>query len=191
MGGGEVAARVLEAISRRVSLIAMHTNLDKSPLATHVLLSSLGLAYEGELTKTDDDAPGFGCLAAPIHEEQPMSLGDLARRYIGPDGRRPRVWGDPEKEVRVVAVANGSSSSMMSDIVLSGADCAITGEMSYHKACELVSEGIGLIELGHDVSELPLLECLRKTVESNPAFAFNVKVLDQGIAWWQPEMEGL
>ncbi len=188
-GGGDPAARAIAAIERGVSLVAMHTNLDRSPLAIQVLLSEYGLDHEGEMMPSHEGLPGFGCLGTPPRSKGEMTLSDLAERCIDADGRRPRVWGDPDLVLGTVAIANGSSSSLMSAIVGSGADCVITGEMSYHAACELVSFGIGLIELGHDVSERPLLECLRETVESNPAFAFNVRMMDPGIGWWQPRME--
>ncbi len=188
-GGDDSAARAIEAIKHGVALIAMHTNLDRSPLAAQALLLEFDLVYAGEIMPAVNEVPGFGCLAMPEIEKGKIKLVELAQRCVDSSGRRPRVWGDPEHELKMIAIANGSSSSLMSAIVSSGAECLITGEMSYHKACELHNAGVDLIELGHDISELPLVECLRKTIESNSEFAFNVRVLDPEMAWWQPRME--
>ena len=43
-------------------------------------------------------------------------------------------------------------------------DCIICGEVKYHDAVELVERGICIIELGHDVSELPLCEVLKNAL---------------------------
>ena len=46
--------------------------------------------------------------------------------------------------------------------------------------------GIDVIELGHDISEAPLLACLRRAVEATEAFGKRVQSLGPDIYWWQP-----
>lgn len=48
--------------------------------------------------------------------------------------------------------------------LLSGRTCSSGGEVKYHDALELSQAGLAIIELGHDVSELPLAAVLAKTL---------------------------
>ena len=43
-------------------------------------------------------------------------------------------------------------------------DCIICGEIKYHDAVELLQRGFYIIELGHDVSELPLCGVLKNAL---------------------------
>ncbi len=184
-GGNEVSEIIMAAIKLDVALVAMHTNLDRSPLATQALIDSLDLHYVGEISESDGEIPSFGCLAAPKLKSS-ITLNNLANQVQRAYGKVAKVWGNPNAIIRRIAIANGSSSSLMSDIVKSRAECLITGEMSYHTACELVSYGRSVIEVGHDVSELPLLMCLRKAIVDNPVFGKKIVMLNPDIYWWQP-----
>ncbi|MGI6221324.1 MAG: Nif3-like dinuclear metal center hexameric protein [Coriobacteriales bacterium] len=187
-GGTDAAARVVAALRNGVALIAMHTNLDRSTVAKEALLATVGLDYAGELFPTPDGLPSFGCLGTPAGGS--ISLDDLAAVCGESYGVTPRVWGSMTAELEEVAIVNGSSSSLVDDIVDSGVDCAITGEMSFHRAGELASSGICIIELGHDVSEFPMLGCLKQAVEASDGFCDRVRMLGPDIYWWQPRMVG-
>lgn len=43
-------------------------------------------------------------------------------------------------------------------------DCIICGEIKYHDALEIRQLGICVIDLGHDVSELPLCNVLKNAL---------------------------
>lgn len=43
-------------------------------------------------------------------------------------------------------------------------DCVVCGEIKYHDALEIRQRGICVIDLGHDVSELPLCEVLKNSL---------------------------
>lgn len=186
-GGSDAALRVAHAIRNDVALIAMHTNLDRSPLAMAMLLSRMGLSYVEGLVDDGSGKPPFGCIGVPSSGED-LTLSTLAYRCEAAFGIYPRVWGDPGMELHSVGVANGSSSSFASDIVDLDIDCLVTGEMSYHHASEVAASGMAVIELGHDVSEFPLLDVLGRVVESSDTFGRNVCMLEPDICWWQPGM---
>ena len=186
-GGTDAAARVVAAISNGVALVAMHTNLDRSKAAGEALAATFGLELAGRLLD-DREPPAFGWIARPAAGEE-LDLAGLAARCSESYGVVPSVWGRREMPVGTVAIANGSSSSLIDDIVESKADCVVTGEMSYHNACEVASRGIGIVELGHDVSEFPLTACLREAVESMDGLDVRVEMLGPDVFWWQPGME--
>ncbi len=186
-GGTDAASRVIAALRNDVALIAMHTNLDRSTVGKEALLATLGLEYDGDLVSDPDGLPSFGCLGIP-QDGAETTLGELAAACAESYGIAPRVWGSRKAPVRSVAIANGSSSSLLDDIVGSGADCAVTGELSFHRAGELAAAGVCIIELGHDVSEFPLLGCLKRAVEASDGFSDRVRMLGPDIYWWQPRM---
>jgi len=65
-----------------------------------------------------------------------------------------------EKEIKNIAVINGSINSMVSEICNIDIDCLICGEINYHNAQLLSENNIMVIELGHAESELFAIEDL-------------------------------
>jgi dinuclear metal center YbgI/SA1388 family protein len=180
--------RIFAAISSGVSLIAMHTNLDRSLQARVAISSPIGLVPEDGLVWEDPDLPSFG-IRATVQEDSGITLEELAERCRSGYGCNPRVWGEKSSILRSVGICNGSSSSLISDIVLSGVDCLVTGEMSYHSAGDLVSGGVSLIELGHDISEFPLVQCLAEALDRIGIGEQDVERVEPDVYWWQLGME--
>ncbi len=69
-----------------------------------------------------------------------------------------RVAGDLDKEIRKVAIANGSGGSFASKAVFKGADLFITGDIDYHAVLDSLEAGMAIADLGHYWSELPMLK---------------------------------
>jgi len=117
----------------------------------------------------------------------PRSLKDFADEVARLFGVTPRVWGPPETCVRTVATATGSAGSLVSAAIRATASVLVAGEVRYHDARVAISNGVAVIEIGHDVSEWPLVPLLAETVSSTPG-------LDPGLltterprtAWWKP-----
>jgi putative NIF3 family GTP cyclohydrolase 1 type 2 len=59
--------------------------------------------------------------------------------------------------------------------------------MGYHNALDAVAAGMATIELGHDVSELPLCAVLAEALSRAGVEQDNIKLLDQSNNWWTPE----
>ncbi len=186
-GGDNSAARVLAALKNNIALISMHTNLDRSPLALESIINTVGLSYTGEFLTDDMGNPSFGCTGV-IPDGVPKTLEWLANRCADAFETIPRIWGNPDTKLYSIGILNGSSSSFTHDIVNSNVDCIITGEMSYHNACDIAACGKCIICLGHDVSEFPLLDALSKAVREHAFFGQKVCMLESKELWWQPGM---
>lgn len=154
----EAGSVVYEAVSAGVALMNFHTALDVSPRAHDVLPGALGLSFQGILEVTGTDPlRGYGQISqAPTG----MTLGALAQKAKEALGGNPRVWGDPDMVTGKVVTATGASSDMTDLCLQSGIDCLVAGEVKYHAALSAANRGLGIIELGHDISELPLCEVL-------------------------------
>lgn len=83
-------------------------------------------------------------------------LGEVVERVGSVCGRRTlRMAGDPEREVRRVAVVPGSGSSFLDRAAAAGAEVVVTGDLSHHRVREMLDRGIAVVDPGHTGSERP------------------------------------
>lgn len=119
--------------------------------------------------------------------DTPMRLDRLVATAVGAFGVTPRVWGNPERPVLKVVTATGSAGSLLPDCLRLGADVLVAGEVRYHDALNAMESGLAIIELGHDVSEWPLVPVLGRAVLDTPGLderLVHVSTPSQG--WWTP-----
>lgn len=122
-----------------------------------------------------------------VPEAGGTSLADLVARCRAAFGVTPRVWGPPEARIELVATATGSAGSMLGDALARGAQALVAGEVRYHDALEAVESGLCVVELGHDVSEWPLVALLEDAVRSVEGLdPSSVHVLPAAAGWWTP-----
>ena len=185
-------AGVYAAIRHGVALMCFHTALDVSPRAARVLPGMLGLEFTGRVVEPSGSATaaaagrGYGQLSA-VPADDPLSLGTLAARSTAVFGRQPRAWGDFERSLRSVVTATGSAGGCGRAALSAGADCLVCGEIKYHDALGLSQAGLAVIELGHDVSELPLVAVLVRAACAAGLPDDKVLIIDQGSNWALPE----
>ncbi|NTU70308.1 MAG: hypothetical protein HGB10_00565 [Coriobacteriia bacterium] len=99
----------------------------------------------------------------------------------------PRIWGDPDARMDRVVTATGSAGSLIGDALSSGAAALLAGEVRYHDALDAVESGLSIIEVGHDVSEWPLVSLLEDVVRGIPGIGPDtVHVLPSTPGWWTP-----
>jgi len=99
----------------------------------------------------------------------------------------PVIWGDPDLPLSRVATATGSAGSLIGDVIASGAQALVAGEVRYHDALDAAENGLAIVELGHDVSEWPLVSLLEDAVRSTPGLDPGaVHVLPAIPGWWTP-----
>lgn len=189
-------AGVWAAIGNRVALMNFHTALDVSRRAQQALPQILGLRYSGQvvLPIASSKRKGYGQLCTVEGSEKrgraaasAETLSRLAHRCVSNFGRAPKVWGDFRKPVSKVVTALGSAGNIGRSALALDADCLVCGEIKYHEALELSQAGLAVIELGHDVSELPLVAVLAKTLADAGFPKDKIAIIDQGDNWSYPE----
>ena len=98
----QCSAALYEAARCGVSIISLHTNLDRSHEARVCLSELLGTVPVSSLEHVDDPEPtGLGALATL---NDPCTLRDLATRAATAFGSDPRVWGEVDRPCRTVAI---------------------------------------------------------------------------------------
>jgi putative NIF3 family GTP cyclohydrolase 1 type 2 len=165
-----------------VSIISLHTNLDRSHEARACLSELLDAVPVSSLEHVDDpESTGLGALATL---NDPCTLRDLAARAATAFGSDPRVWGDAERSCRTVAILGGSLGDFGELAIAAGADVVVTGEAGYHVAQDLALRGLPVILLGHDRSEEPFVDILMNSaVDAGVDPRHAIKILNP-CQWW-------
>lgn len=114
------------------------------------------------------------------------TLGDLAAHVAGTLGVACRVWGEPERPVQRIAVANGSAGSLIPDAT-AVADTLVAGEVRYHDALAASTSGLAIIEAGHDATEWPIVHVLADVVREVLGTAVPVTEEPPAASWWTME----
>jgi dinuclear metal center YbgI/SA1388 family protein len=100
---------------------------------------------------------------------EPTTVQGLAERVAGVLPRTAhgvRVAGDPDREVRTVAVGAGSGDSLLDLVARSGADAYVTSDLKHHKASEhLEAGGPALLDVAHWAAEWTWLPVLQRKVD--------------------------
>ncbi len=190
---------VFEAVRSNVALANYHTALDVSVEARNVLPRMLGLvpydvldpigspqARDGEDSSLHTLVKGYGHMCR-VHDDDPLTLSTLAARCTSVFGKPPRVWGSFSKPVHRVCTWTGSAGNAARMCLAQSMDVLICGEIKYHDALEAADLGLSLIELGHDISELPLATILAQAVLDCGIHSDDVVIINQNGNWQTPE----
>jgi len=131
-------ANVIEGLIRkRQSLIAMHTNFDRTHLNRYVFEKILGLTVEREDSFL-------------LEGRVDWSLEELKIRLREAFGQETFRMVSPREHIGSVALCTGAGASM-SDRVES--ECFLTGDIRYHDAVKAMSRGLMMVDIGHWESE--------------------------------------
>ena len=183
-GAGSV---VYAAIESGVALMNFHTALDVSADAARMLPGLLGLNLQSIVCPVVEEGRGYGQLCAPRAQDAPFTLRSMAARCLSVFGRPARVWGSLDRSLESIVTCTGSAGDLVQLCVQAGYDCLICGELRYHSALSACEAGLCIIELGHDVSELPFCAVLAAAVASLGYPESSITILDQSNNWTTPE----
>jgi dinuclear metal center YbgI/SA1388 family protein len=103
---------------------------------------------------------GLGCTG----EVTPQSFRSFAREAARRFGSIARISGEPPAKVTKVAVVPGSGGGYVGEASRMGAQVLVTGEIRYHQMLEAEHLGVGVVELGHDRSEMPAVDLMAKAI---------------------------
>lgn len=178
---------IFSASDYGVALMNFHTALDVSEEGSGVLPNLLNLEIQETLLPTFKNL-GFGKICK-FRDGHDLSLEQLAKKCKCVFGRSPRVWGDFSNKPKKIVTTTGSVGrlddevSVLQAVIDRQADCIICGEIKYHDAVEINQSGISIIDLGHDVSELPLCKVLIESLQSVGIDKDKIVEIDQSNYW--------
>ncbi|WP_024791202.1 Nif3-like dinuclear metal center hexameric protein [Lebetimonas sp. JS032] len=139
---------LIKLIQKNCSLIAMHTNFDKTHLNNYFAKKILEIeGFQEDFVFYSEVYMKFDKLVNLIKEKMKL-------KYI-------RVV-KANDFVKKVGITTGSGMSLLDQIK---ADCFLTGDIKYHEAMDAKARGISLIDVGHFESEKYFAEALYDNIK--------------------------
>ena len=105
--------------------------------------------------------------------------------------RALRFAGDPEREVRRVAVLPGSGAEAIARGVARVADVLVTGDVKYHEARAAQAQGLALVDAPHGLTEQAAVLRWARTLADTLGPGVQVETFkNPGVAVWQTTAHG-
>ncbi len=149
-------SNLLEIIVKKdISVIAMHTNFDKTHLNRFVFEEILG--FKVNLNR-DFICSGIGDWSREeliTHLKSKLKLDTL--RVVS-----------PKKRIKSIALTTGAGASLIDEIE---SDCFLTGDIKYHDAMKALSRDLMMIDIGHYESEKFFVDVMSRELENLGVFA--------------------
>ncbi len=144
-------------IKNDISVISMHTNLDRTQGGVNdVLAEAIGL-------KNIELFAEFGRMGK-LKEE--ISMKEFAKHVAKVLDTKVK-YTLPDKMIKKVALVGGSAGEYWTDAKAAGADLYLTGEASHHHSLDAMEENIAILVGGHWNTERPVLYHLENDLEKN------------------------
>lgn len=124
-------------IKKDISLISMHTNIDKTHLNKYVAQDILGL----EVLNSEEFIS---------YANVNMNFDDLVKDISKKLNLKTTKAVRCKEHIKNVAIVTGAGMSLLNEVQ---ADCFLTGDIKYHDAMEAKARGISLIDIRHYESE--------------------------------------
>ncbi|MDR0490415.1 MAG: Nif3-like dinuclear metal center hexameric protein [Oscillospiraceae bacterium] len=167
--------KIMRLLSRGISAICMHTNLDAALGGTSdALAAAAGISREGEAADllSQDGTLRTGrpfSYGRVGHLKGPLPLGEylvLLKKALNSGGLR---FHDSGRDVCKIAVVSGSGGSELHHAVGQGCDTFVTSDIKYDVFLEAKELGINLIDGDHFCTEnLVMAPLAKKLCESFP-----------------------
>ncbi len=141
--------RLLDLIQADICVYAMHTNFDVMGMADAAaermrLLDTevLQVTYEDEIA-----TEGVGRVGKLMGTMTLEEIAVLTKEVF--EVSHVRMFGEPDTLCCEVAICPGSGKSLVQDVMRTGADVYITGDVDHHTGIDLMAQGVCVIDAGH------------------------------------------
>ncbi|MFG2142431.1 Nif3-like dinuclear metal center hexameric protein [Streptomyces sp. NPDC048650] len=150
-------------IKHDIALHVAHTNADTAdPGVSDALAGALDLRILGPLVPDASDPAGRRGLGRICELTHPLTLADFAAyaaERLPATAQGIRAAGDPDREIRTVAVSGGSGDSLFDAVRAAGVDAFLTADLRHHPASEATQQTpLALLDAAHWATEWPWCE---------------------------------
>lgn len=151
---------VFDAAQKNISVISAHTCFDCADGGVNDVLASLLGLSDIESIESDE------CIVPMLRmgKCEKISPKDFARLTAKTLATTVRFI-NGERSIEKVAVCGGAGMSFLDDVIKSGADAYVTGDISHHEMLEAKEKGITVVAAGHFETEYPAMTALMNTVK--------------------------
>lgn len=167
---------LLDLIKHDISVYVSHTNIDIVPDGLNdwfcQLLDIENISYLKETSKEN----GIG----RIGTVSPQSLEIFAqkiKRVFDLDSIRLVRYANENPTISKVAICGGSAQSFYKEALKKGADVYITGDIYYHTAQEMLTDGLYAIDPGHHIEVLFVKEITKRLKKWNEEEKWGITII--------------
>lgn len=164
---------LLKLMAHQISVIAAHTNLDRSfPFGINRYISDF---YGLKGLKPLNEGEGFGIIG---HFDEAILFDAFIQKtkklfdieVVKVAYPKPNVESEAQF-VKNVAISSGASSDFIENAIESGADVFVTGDLKYHESQAVLSTSLTLVDVGHFESEFVFLTRMKSLLDAklNPS----------------------
>jgi len=177
-----IGKRIITLIKNDISCYAAHTNFDVKAMAS-LNEASLELSDTKVLfVSADEDVPqGIGRVGTIKKESSLSDFAKYVKQRLAIDDIR--IFGNPGKMIKTVAISGGSGNSMVEDAIKAGADVLVSGDISHAKGLDAVSAGMAIIDAGHYGTECVFVPFVKETL-SEMFPDVKISVADESVPFW-------
>ncbi|MFC3932292.1 Nif3-like dinuclear metal center hexameric protein [Streptococcus dentapri] len=144
---------LLQLVKHDIAVYVSHTNIDIVPDGLNDWFCQLLDIQDTEVLTATTDGYGIG----RVGNIRPQSLEDLAHKVkmvFNLDSVRLIKYDEDNPEISRVAICGGSGQGFYQDALAKGAQAFITGDIYYHTAQDMLTQGLLAIDPGHHIEVL-------------------------------------
>lgn len=160
---------LLDLVKHDIAVYVSHTNIDVVPGGLSDWFCDLLDIHDTEILSPTSDGHGLGRIGN-IAEQRFEDFALKVKEVFGLDSVRLVSYDKENPVVSRVAICGGSGDEFYPLAVAKGADVYVTGDIYYHTAQEMLTEGLLGIDPGHHIEVLfieKIAELLRQWTDEN------------------------
>lgn len=149
---------LIKLISNSIAVCSVHTNMDKAEGGLNdLMVKKLGLMVDHEYIHDADKCMRV-CRADTTLSKLCLKLkSEYDLDFV-------RCTGNPDRRIKRVGLCTGGGRSMTDDVIASGCDVYISGDLHYADIRKLVFAGVDFIEIGHFNSEVCVTQIFKSII---------------------------
>ncbi|EHI68580.1 Nif3-like dinuclear metal center hexameric protein [Streptococcus ictaluri] len=172
---------LLDLVKHDIAVYVSHTNIDiVSDGLNDWFCELLGIS-ETSFLKEASQGQGIGRIGV-IPEQSLEDLAKKVKETFGLDAVRLVRYDQENPMVSKIAICGGSGDDFYSDALAKGAQVYITGDIYYHTAQEMLTEGLFGIDPGHHIEVLFISKLLEKCEQWKTENAWDVHFIGSQIS---------
>lgn len=166
--------KIIELIKNDISLYSSHTNLDSVKGGINEEIVNV-LGFENSKLIDKSEIRGFedSGIGRIVTLDKAITVNELIKIVKDKLNIKNLRAAIGKKDIKKIAIINGSGQDYFGKALLMGADCIITGDTTYHFVSDYKELGITILDAGHFPTEwIVFLKVMKKLKEKFPEVEF-------------------
>ena len=168
----------IDLIKHDIAVYVSHTNIDIVPDGLNDWFCQLLDIEDTEPLSLTGEGFGIGRIGQ-VPAQTFGQLADKVKETFGLDALRLVSYdqADLERVIKRVAICGGSGQSFYKDALAKGAEVYITGDIYYHTAQDMLSDGLLALDPGHHIEVLFVSKLVEKLNQWKAEEAWDIEVI--------------